>query len=154
MRLLPTAFPAYLSIRHVRSRTFLSIIEFFPSLNHTDNGAPSESWTPDTVIMVAEMRFELIIFISRTLGATFRHYQFCHSTKVTCSTIWANGALLIAIYVLMGNHSTRRLIFMRNLTKTSLDLELKSLGIKKLDFVLIHWIWTNIFEHQADVLTI
>lgn len=124
---------------------------YFPSmkrgsyrLNYIDTGAPSESWTPDTVIMEASKRFELLFPLAYYTGAL----PLTELTKVTCSTIWANGAylipqggiepptcgiwvrystywvivaLLIAIYVLMGNHSTRRLIFTRNLTKTSLD---------------------------------
>ena len=31
----------------------------FYHLNYIDTGAPSESWTPDTVIMALEARFEL-----------------------------------------------------------------------------------------------
>ena len=46
-----------------------STIELYP------HGAGGESRTPDAMIMVAEMRFELIIFIPRTSGATIRHYH-------------------------------------------------------------------------------
>ena len=46
-----------------------STIELYP------HGAGGENRTPDAMIMVAEMRFELIIFIPRTSGATIRHYH-------------------------------------------------------------------------------
>ena len=110
MRLLPTAFPAYLSIRHVRSRTFLPIVEFFQSLNYIGTGAVEETRTPALLI-----KSQLLSHLS-------------YNRIVDCYLCTDGQSLHPQAYIYEKPY--RNLAWFR--------------VIKKLDFVKMYWIWTNI----------
>ena len=123
---------------------------FLPSLNYISTGAPAEIRTPDTVIMEASKRFELLFPLAYYTGGL--PINWTNQSHVLCHLSYRR---IVDCYLCTDGQSLHPQAYIYEKPYQNLAwLELKSWRIKELDFVEMYWIWTNISDHRAGVLTI